>query len=178
MKAVLCSIAVMVLAGCSSVVMQEPFPDSTLTREEMEALRGTWHSENDVFYVDFTTNGMPAMASVEWKNNQHTLIRHDLHIAKRGDSFYLSVNADTGDEPEEHVFAAFKPRDGEIIVWGPDLEFFKNQIAEEKLKGTVKEDGNATEIHLTSPSTVILERVATDRDAFDYDEPLIFKRLD
>ena len=31
-----------ILAGCSSVTMKEPFPESKLTKEEQGQLTGTW----------------------------------------------------------------------------------------------------------------------------------------
>jgi len=170
--------AALLLAGCSSVVMQEPFPDSSLTGEEMNALQGVWQLEGTVVYVNFSTNGSPVMASVEWRDGRHLLIQHDLHIAKRNDAYYLSLQNAPGEDPEGYLFAAFRPRSREMVVWGPDVAFFEHQIKEEKLKGSIRKEGKAMEIVLSSPSAQILDLIVTNAAALDYEEPLIFKKLD
>ena len=158
--------------------MEQPFPDSTLTKEEMTALKGTWQLEDTVVYVDFTTNGLPVMSSVEWADGRHRLIHHDLHIVSREGSYFLSVLADPPDESKGHFFAPFRMRNREIVVWAPDVEFFENRIKDDKLKGRVKKDGDSTEIMLTAPPSQILDLIATNWAATDYEEPLIFKKLD
>jgi hypothetical protein len=178
MKIVLCALALLLLAGCSSVVMEGSFPDSTLSKEDMDALRGTWQLDNGVVYLNFTTNGMPIMSSVEWTDNRFMLMQHDLHIAKRNNLFYVSLLADPARDAKEHLFAACKSRDRELLVWGPDVDFFKNLVAEEKLMGSVRKEGKATQVRLSSPPAEILDLVATNSAAIDFKEPLIFKKLD
>ncbi len=178
MKSMICALLALVLSGCSSVMMKGPFPDSKLTHEDMESLRGTWQLENTVVYLNFTTNGAPRMATVEWKDDRFSLLRHDLHIAKRNELFYISMLSDPVQETTEYLFAACKSRGQELVLWGPDVDFFKSQVETDKLKGTVKEEGRATEVKLSTPPAEILELIATNQAAIDFEEPLIFKKLD
>ena len=178
MKGLALACTALLLTACSSVVMQEPFSDSRLTPDEMKELRGTWQLENDVIYLDFTTNGSPVMTSVEWTDDRHTLIRHDLHIARRDGAYFFSLKAEPGEEPEGYLFAAFRPRHDEIVVWGPDVSFFEALVRAGKLKGSVKKDRNTTQVALQSPAAEILDLIATNRAAIDYEEPLILRQLD
>jgi hypothetical protein len=171
-------LAALLITGCSSVVMQGPFPDSTLTAEERRELQGIWQLDSAVIYLNFTTNGLPVMSSVEWIGGRHMLIEHDLHIIRQNDSYYLSLQPEPGEEPVQHLFAAFKPRQREIVVWAPDVEFFEDQISAGRLKGTVRKEGRESEIRLTSPPEQILSLIATNPAAMDYEEPLVFRKLD
>ncbi len=179
MKALLFALATLCLAGCSSVVMEAPFPDAELSPEEMTALRGTWQLEDSVVYVNFTTNGVLNMVSVESDDGQFSLINHNAHIARQGDRLFISLQADPEDELQGHFFAAIKTRNNrELLVWGPDVTFFEEQVATEQLKGTVKKDEHSSEVRLTSPPEKILTLAASNPDAIDFEEPLIFKKID
>ncbi len=175
MKTIALVMTALMLAGCSSVMMQTPFPDSELTKEEMNALRGTWQLDKSTFYIEFAANGRPCMASVEWEDDRFQIVELDLHIVKRKGSYYLSLQAE---DEQGHLFAAFKPRNREIAVWGPDPAFFKSRIAAGKLKGTVKEEDMASEIVLATPAPDILDLIASDPAAIDFEEPLIIRKLD
>lgn len=144
----------------------------------MDTFRGIWQLDEAVVYLEFTTNGSPRMATVECENDQFILLKHNLHIAKRNEAYYLSLQAEPKDASKGHLIAAFKPRNTEILVWTPDEDFFKNQIESEKLKGTVRNDGNSSEIMLTDSPERILELLSTTPDAIDREDPLVFRKLE
>jgi hypothetical protein len=173
MKLIALVMIALMLTGCSSIVMQTPFPDTDLTKEEMSSLRGTWQLGEAALSIEFTTNGLPRMAFVEWKDGRFQLVERELHVTRRKDAYYLSLQA----EEQGHLFAAFKPQQNEILVWGPDPAFFKNRIASGELKGSIKEESQSVEIMLTTPAHEILELIATEPAAIDYTDPLILKKL-
>lgn len=168
----------LLLAGCSSVVMNEPFPDSRLTDQDMEALQGTWQIGTAVLYLHFKSDGTPSMATVKWNENAFTLVEHHVHIAKRDSLFYLSVQAQPDEDPQGHHFAAIKPRSNEMVAWSPDVAFFKGMVESDKLQGSVKEGEHATQVMLDTPAQDVLELITSNSDAISYQNPLILQRIE
>ena len=108
-----------ILAGCSSVTMKEPFPESPLTEKEQKQLTGTWQLDESVVHVAFTSNGVPWLAAVEWKDDDFVLNKSRLYFAKRNDSLYVCMPTEP-DETSEYLFAEIKPTGKGVNAWGPD----------------------------------------------------------
>ena len=166
-----------ILAGCSSVTMKEPFPESELTKEEQGQLTGTWRLDETVAHVAFTSNGVPWLASVEWKDDGFVLTRSRLYFTKHNDSLYVCMPTEP-DKTGEYLFAEIKPTGQGINAWGPDTAYFGKLVESGTLKGSVKKGEHSTEVKLETPAVEILELIATNHATIDYKTPLLFQKLD
>lgn len=178
MKTVIYSLFLVLLVGCSSILLKEPFPDSEMTEQERNELRGTWQIDKDVLYVEFTTNSVPWLSVVEWEDNQFQLNKHRLHFTKKNDALYVSTSTEPNGQQSNFFFAEINPRGQDIVLWLPDLDFFEKQIQTGTLNGTVRGGTNPKEIVLDTPATELLELIATNSDAINYKDPLIIKKVD
>jgi hypothetical protein len=64
-----------------------------------------------------------------------------------------------------------------VYVWGPDADFFAQQVKSGVLKGSVKQDRQTTTVSLETPAAAILELISTNGAAIDYRNPLIIRKL-
>jgi hypothetical protein len=174
-----------VLAGCSSVEMKEPFPVSQLSEEERDQLEGMWKMDDGVLYVAFASNGVAQLAAIDWNKEAEVfeLKTFPLHFAKRDESLYVSFRIEDEGEcaPESsgYIFMEVKPSDHNLIVWPPNAACFAQLVENGTLKGTVEKGQYAsTTVKLDDPAVKILELVATNPAAFDYKEPTVFQRLE
>jgi hypothetical protein len=177
MKSVLAVLCLVILAGCSSVVMNEPFPDSQLTPEEQKQLSGAWLHENTVGHVRFNSNGVPWMAGVEWKDDDFHLQKTRLHFTKLNGTLYVCMPAESG-RTGEYLFGEIKADNDKVYVWGPDIGFFARQVESGILKGNVDKDKHTTSVSLETPAKEILELISTNHLAIDYKQPLVFRKLE
>ncbi len=177
MKTMWFMLCAMLLTGCSSVVMQEPFPDTQLADQEREALEGVWKLDRTVVYLAVDSNSVPWLATVDRKAGNFVLQKYQLRITKHKDALYVSMPAEP-DATNKFVFAEVKSSDKALIAWMPDIGFFEEKIANGTLKGTVEKDKHSTEILLDTPANEILELISSHADSFDYKSPLVFQRLE
>lgn len=174
--AVLCAI---ILAGCSSVTMKEPFPETPLTAQEQQQLTGTWQLEGSVWQVAFTSNGIPWMAAVEWKDEDFRTSKSRLYFTRHNDALYVCMPTEP-DREDEFFFAEIKPvaNGKRVNAWGPDIDYFVALAEGGLLKGTVNKGEHSITVRLDTPATEILELISTNPAALNYKEPLLFKKLD
>jgi len=165
-----------ILAGCSSVTMKDPFPESKLTPEEQKQLTGIWRHDNSVMNVAFTSNGVPWMAGVDWKDEDFALEKFRLYFARRDDAMYACMPAEPG-ATNEYLFGEIKLAGSGINVWGPDAEYFARLVDNGILKGSVKKSEHTVEVTLETPAVEILELISTNRAAIDYKAPLFYQKL-
>lgn len=174
MKTFMAAVCILVAAGCSSVLMKEPFPDSALTEQEQTGLAGRWRIGDDVVSLAFASNGIPWLARVEWEDDHFRLDTYQLHFTKRGDALYLSMPAEPNGATNGYYFAEIKVGGQGIMVWGPDADAFEALVRDGILKGADGKNG----IILDTPAAEILELIATNPATIDYKNPLVFQRLD
>lgn len=166
-----------IMAGCSSVTMRAPFPESQLTPEEQKKLTGTWRLDNSVMNIAFTSNGVPWMAGVDWRDEDFVLEKFRLYITRRDDALYACMPTEP-DVTNTYLFAEIKPVDDGIIIWGPDADYFAKLVDSGKLKGSVEKGEHAVEVTLEAPAVEILELISTNPAAIDYKNPLFYQKLD
>lgn len=170
--AVLC---IVMMAGCSNVFMNQPFPDSKLSPEEQAQISGAWLiDEENVGYVRFNSKGIPWVVEVVWEEDDFHLVKRRLYFSKRKETLYISTLADP-DRPGEYVFGEVKLHRNEAYVWGPDIDFFARQVESGTVKGTVDEDEFT--VSLDTPAPTILEFISVNSQAIDYKNPLVFRKL-
>lgn len=177
MKSFITMLCLVVMTGCSSVFLNEPFPDSQLTPEEQKELSGTWLLDNTVGYVRFTSNGIPWMAGIEWKDDGFVLGKSRIHFTKHNQTLYISMQIEP-DRNNEYLFGEIKPDGDKAYVWGPDPDYFAEQVKSGSLKGSVKKDKHSTSVSLETPPAAILELISTNHLAMDYKNPLILRKLE
>ncbi len=171
-------LCVLCMAGCSSVTMKEPFPESQLTEEEQEQLEGIWRIDDGIVHIAFASNGVPWLAMVEWEDGDFQMDKYRLHFTRHKEAFYVCIPTEPGGT-NKYVFAEFNPNaDPNLFFWDPDIAFFTEQIRIGALKGSVEKGQYSTEINLESSSVEILDLISTNHAAFDYKNPLLFQKLD
>ena len=177
MRLFVAGLCVLFMAGCSSVTMKEPFPESALSEKEQSQLTGTWRLDETVMQVAFTSNGVPWLAVTEWKDNDFVLNKSRLHFTKHNDALYVCMPSEPGDT-NEFFFAEVQTDGNKAFVWIPDADFFAGLVKNGTLKGAVEKDKHSKSITLDNNALEILEFVSTNRAAFDYRNPLLFQKLD
>ena len=165
------------MAGCSGVVMKEPFHESLLTEEEQGQLEGIWRFDGEVIRIAFASNGIPWIATVEWKGDDFVLNKSRLYFTKRNDSLYVCMPAEPG-QTNECLFAEFRVDDETAWVWIPDVDVFEELIGNGFLEGSIGEDKYSKLITLENEAEEILELISTNHVAMDYKNPLVFQKLD
>lgn len=176
MKIKLLLFGILALAGCSSVIVKEPFPASTLTEEQRDSLEGTWLIDQQVVHIGFAENGAAWLAFTEWEDNAFQLKQYRLGFSERNGSLYVSIPMAPG-ATNRYTFAEVKANGPQIVAWIPDIGFVEKQLGGATLKGVV-EKSNATQILLENPAAEVLDFFATTPGAFDYKNPLLFRRLE
>lgn len=172
-KALACSLAVAVLCGCASVTTQQPLSldPKPIDREKWEA---AWLSDKNPFSVRFSSNGVARIAWFEWKDDQFVPAYGEMIIAEGEDDNYLSIRfAEDGAWSNEYLFAQYAFSEaGDLIVWAPVVDRFKEAIQSNRLEGT---DSNM----ITSPPEKIIAFMDDPENGglFDYKNPLILRRI-
>lgn len=174
MKSIFFIFCMIVLAGCSSVTMKEPFPESQLTQEEQAQLTGSWETDGEVIHIAFTSNSVPWLAGVDWENEDFQLEKYRLYFVKRNNALYVCMQ----DETNEYLFAELKVENNNAFLWGPDTDYFEKLVESGKLKGSAKEDKYSATITLETAAADILELISTNQAAIDYKNPLLYRKLD
>jgi hypothetical protein len=181
MKTALTLLFIALLTGCSSVKMKEPFPMSQLSEKECQQLEGTWHVDDEVVQVAFTSNGVAQLAWMEWENETFQLKSVPVNITKKNETLYISLRiedekADSGSPG--YVFFELKPSVKQLILWPPNVDFFKTLVKSGKLDGSVTADKYSDTVFLNGPAVDILELITTNAAAFDYKDPAVFQRVE
>ena len=174
MKFSMLALAGLLMAGCSSVTMKEPFPDSALSMEKRNKLSGTWLLDDTVLHVAFDSNGVPSLATTDWENDRFVLSTFRPHAAKRRNTLYFSMPAEPSGTASNQIFAEIALNGDRMFVWLPDVEFFRSQIEAGKIKGTI--DGS-DDIVIETPAADILSLISTNSAAMDYKKPLVLNKL-
>ena len=173
MIAVLCSL---ILMGCSSVLIKEPFPETVLTEKERENLQGAWRVDDSVIHVAFTHDGIPWYAAVEWKDDDFRLEKERLYFSRHNDTLYVCMPNDPG-KTNGYYFAECKQEGDRAIIWMPDGDVFEKLVEQGILKGTVEQDTYSSSIKLDTPAVAILELLATNPAVFNYKNPVVLEKL-
>ena len=177
MKSFAVGLCVLFMAGCSGVTLKEPFPKSQLTEQEQKQLTGTWLMDDTVIHIEFTSNGVPWLATVDWEDNDFRLEKSRLYFTKRNDTLYVCMPTEPNNL-NEYLFAEIKPDGNDLIAWGPDADYFGKMVENGTLKGSVERGEHSTRVELETPAGEILELIATNPAAIDYKTPLFFQKLD
>ena len=177
-----CMGLLIILAGCSSVQMKEPFPVSQLSEQERDQLEGIWNVDDDVVQVAFASNGVAHVAWMEWENEAFQLTTFPVYLTKQDQTLYASFRFEgetLGPKSSSgYSFFELKPSDNKLILWPPDVDYFKGLVESGKIKGSVEKDTYSDAVLLNTPAVKILELITTNAAAFDYKEPTIFQRVE
>lgn len=181
MKTVFSILCIILLAGCSSVQMKEPFPVSQLSEQERDQLEGIWTADGEVVQVAFTSNGVAQLAWTEWEDEKFKMQTIPAYIAKKDETLYISLrleNETADSESTGYTFLELKPSAKQLILWLPNVDTFKKVVESGQLKGSVEEERYSDTVLLDSPAVEILEYITTNAAAFDYKEPAVFQRVE
>ncbi len=176
MKWLFPALCLLLLAGCSNVVMMEPFPETPLTDQEKGAMEGTWRIGDDTFRLAFDRSGAAWLAQLDWEDDEFKIQLFRLCCARRGDVIYVSMPQEPG-ATNRYLFAEIKPQGDTALAWMPNSEFFQAQVEGGQLEGTVEGKPNHPEIRLAAPASAILDLLSTTPGAIDYKNPMVFERI-
>lgn len=177
MKTILTILCSLILAGCSRVLIKEPFPETVLTEEERENLQGAWRVEDSVMNIAFTSNGIPWYAAVQWIDDDFKLEKERLYFSKHNDMLYICMPNDPG-KTNGFYFAEYKQEKGKALLWMPNGEFFEKLVEQGILTGSIEKDKYSSSIKLDTPAVAILELIATNPAAFNYKNPVVLEKLE
>ena len=173
-------VALLVFSGCSTVTTTQPLSSDPKPIDK-EQFEGVWLSNDQLLHVMFADNGVGKIAGLEWKDDQFNIARGEMIVADADGKNLLSVRfEEDGKWPDEYFFVEYKfSEQGDLILWAPDPEAFKTLVEEKKLKGTVKQDKNSTNVTITNMPEVFLKVVNSQESMklFEYKEPVILKKI-
>ncbi len=170
-------------AGCSAVTISQPLP-LTEKPADQARLEGIWSmSDDEPVYLRFASNGVAQLAGVEWDEDENAfhLERCELIFSDGEHARFLSLRCfEDGAWEEEYSFLRYVvTSDGDLVLWLPSPDAFKEAIAEGRLKGVVSQGKQSTSVTVTDDPAVLLALIDDPKrtDLFDYTEPMVVKKL-
>lgn len=169
------------LAGCDSVVSEEPLPESQLTPEELARFEGTWvggQKDREAITVRFACNGVAELATVRWENGRYRLVKVVMVVAhgrRDGEkSGFLSLS---GLDTNGYLVARYQfTTDNDAVLWLPNPKPFEAAIKRGRLMGRVHDKGGA---EITAAPEVLLDFLndPANQSLFLYEEPVVFTKV-
>lgn len=162
------------ITGCGMVYTTQPIGENPYLIEK-ETWEGTWTNGENFLTINVLDekNGLFQIAWIEDDQNPIKLESCKVHLLESGDWVFGSIQ--DKDNPKRYIWGRIKKNERQIVVWLPDPEKFKTLVGEGRLPGKIGDNevvlGNLTSKHLkliTSEMEGVL---------FEWDEPIIFRRL-
>lgn len=171
---------VWVLAGCSSVVILQPLPQ-TPDQQEHGLLEGTWVSEDSVVSLRFASDGIGRIASLDWREDQFQLDEARLMICKGLAGSYFTIRVrEHGTWEDHYYFVRYRLTSrGDLLIWVPAVDAFSAAVASGSLEGTVAKGTWGTRVTVTSAPEKVLSFLngCQNEKLFDWQEPIVLRRL-
>lgn len=169
------------LSACSTVRISAPLPVTPLPADRLK-FEGAWQSNDEIIFVRFGSNGVVRLAGIDWKNDDFVVEKGEFTITEcKNDSNLLSVRfQENGVWTEGYFFVRYRFDDqGNLILWRPIPEVFRDLVAGGTLKGTVKKGDYSLDVLLTDGGDSILAYLNSGErmKLFDYQEPLVMRRV-
>lgn len=169
---------VLLTVGCSSVTTLSPLP-ADLKTPELDRFRGAWQCENDVIHVAVRGEGVACIAGISWEDSAFAMKQGELTVT-RGEhrSFFCLAMYDSEIPPDQFLFLQYHfLSPDELIVWQPRIEAFRAAVDNGEL--TAADQSTDSELVLDVGSSVLLAFLddPSRTDLFDYEQPLIFRRV-
>ncbi len=176
----LLGVAVMVSSGCSSVTTQFPLPRNPKPIDQGE-FEGAWLADDKVLHVQFASNDVANIATLEWESNQFHIVHGEMIVTKGEENNFLSVRFQKeGVWMDAYYFLSYKLTDqGNLILWLPDPDSFEEMVDEKRLQGIIKKGKYSTNIVITNTPAELLKIIndSHNSELFEYKEPIVLKRL-
>lgn len=148
---------ILVLAACSTVKMERPFP-AKAGAEEIAALGGKWNVDGQVLHVRFGKDGKGHFAGIEWKDDHFQLNEGEFIPHVEGINRYAAVQIkEKGLWEKGYYLVVYRfTGEGKLQVGSPVVETFAKAVEAGKLEGKVKRDKYSTDVALTGAPEKIL----------------------
>ncbi|VAW74698.1 hypothetical protein MNBD_GAMMA15-832 [hydrothermal vent metagenome] len=162
-------IAIILLSSaCTSISSVHPLGTDTVQLVEHE-WRGTWIAQDGTLQLDVldTKAGIIELVFIE----HGKIEKYTVTIKKSGQDTYMNLlNKD-----KSYLFAKFKKRYNQIIVWPPSSKAMKVAIASEAIKGEITKDDD---LLITADKDNLNKFFAdnSEKMLFEYDEPVVFRK--
>jgi hypothetical protein len=167
------------LVGCDAVHLTAPLGETPVDAAELQGLWLTLDSEPQVVHVYQTEPGRLQLAWVERRNDRFVLETNEALVRRDGEQDYFNLPDPDLPQPA-YLFARYR-RDptGELLLWLPRVETFREEVEAGRLPGRVEADKYSTQVFLTAPAADIATflRSRDPVQLWRLDKPLRLKRL-
>lgn len=162
-------------AGCSSVQTEHPVSARPEALDKSR-LEGLWLLEDEIVHLRFGADNVGRLAAIDWDGGEFRVRRLEFIVAQAGEGRYLSLR----DEDEDHydLFACEFAENGDLVVRVESTDAFAAAVADGRLRGEVRKDGDNTDVMVASPTDTLLSFLASAApgDLFE-GTTLVLKRL-
>ncbi|MFP4356522.1 MAG: hypothetical protein ACLFUJ_15520 [Phycisphaerae bacterium] len=176
------TLALLALAGCSSVTTSHPLTESTAA-ELQKTLTGTWVAGDSALRLQFDSKGIGRLAGVNWDDQaeEFLIYQGQIHAIQADDQMFLSLRVksqDSGWSPDYVLLAGRIIDSGDWVLWQAKPEDFARAVQKGTFDGKVTKDERSTNVELTGKPAAILKTLqAHSSNLFDYRQPIVLRKL-
>ena len=168
------------VGGCSSVTLVQPLPQSPDATERAR-FEGEWIAGDQVLYVRFGSGGIGQFAGVDWKEDRFQLEKGEFVLSRGQTHHFLSLRVqEKGVWEDRYYFVQYHfTAQGDLVLWLPDVDAFRNAVAQGKLVGIGESRRESGSVTIASPPELVVAFLNDPANGvlFDYRDPMIVKRL-
>lgn len=163
------------MVGCDMVYSKEPMGLEPVKLDPAD-WDGTWAFRDGTAYMKVLDSkaGLLQFCGLEQKD-RIKLESYDVHIRKAGDMVFASAKDE--DDPEQYVWFLISQDDGQIIVWLPERDAFRELAKAGKLPAETTSDSVTLGKLEPEHYEVIAQEADAHGELFDWKEPMALVRL-
>jgi len=166
--------------GCSGVTTKYPLSDNPKPIDQ-DKFEGAWLMDNKVFHLKFASNGVAQISGVKWENDQFQLVHVEMIITKGDKHNFLSVRIqEDGKWMDDYYLLSYMfSENGDLVVWSPNVDIFKNLVEKNHLQGVVTGDKYSTNVSITNAPVRFLKLINDPENLtlFNYTKPTIIRKI-
>lgn len=176
------------VTGCFQKSLNPFYTQESLA--DMEGIVGIW-SDEDGYRISLTRKGLGEYEMIAVDPENGSLAKLDVHAFELSDDYYWDFYPDDiePDIPNQYFAASLLAihTASKISIVGNSLEILPlnmKWIADQHEKGELSVAANrmsSDEVVLTAPSEALqafLKKIADSEDAYDVDDPMVWKRVE
>ena len=168
------AILAVLAAGCSSVQTEHPVSADPEALDK-DRLEGMWLLEDEIVHVRFGADNVGRLAVIDWDGGEFGVRRLEFIVAQAGEGRYLSLRED---EDHYDLFAYEFAENGDLVVRVESTDALAAAVADGRLRGEVRKEGDDTEVVVASPTDTLLSFLASAAPGDHFEgTTLVLKRL-
>ncbi len=178
--------ALLACTGCSSVLLEKPFPVTSPALDQ-EVLSGDWQVEEGFLSIRFRADGTGNFATPTWKDDRFELEQGEFITAQGPSNRYFCARVISDTLPSQYVFARYAfTATNEVTFWWPRIDVFAEAVKAGYLDGTTEfEEGDeesaekkVKNVTLSTTPEFILNWMDTtaETNLFQLDNPSVMRK--